>query len=153
MGIFHRGNKVRFISGLYIGREAVVEGSVQELYGHSNTDIYNVFLLKSGDLIGNVFEEQLELIDVGGEHLLNEARELHKELNDKTIQLKKYLVCWESGKRKYAGCDIHIVRGSYIKEAYNVDEVMADFKAKGNFAVHYASEGDFVSITDIKELK
>jgi len=90
---FKRGNLVRIADNLDssmshfpCGREAIVEGSYADKYGGSNTGSYTLMFPDTGGQVSWYREDQLTLIDEGGEHLIEEAEKvsdrIYKEKTD-----------------------------------------------------------------------
>lgn len=95
---FKRGNLVKILTGRIswslkegnqevepelIGRKAIIEGSYADLCGGNDTESYSIIFLDTGGSLAWKDESELELLDEGGEHLLEEAKRNSDELEAK----------------------------------------------------------------------
>lgn len=106
---FKRGNKVKVLFGHPIwsnkegttdmcpeevGQEALIVGSYADQYGGSNHKDYTIMFCETGSETSWKSENQLELIDEGGEHLFAEAKANREKISKANTDLKQIKENW-----------------------------------------------------------
>ena len=95
---FHRGNLVRIADDLGLSRShfksgcnVIIEGSYADRYGGHDIDSYSVIFPEDGNSCAWYHEDQLTLIDTGGESLIEQAKENKLKLNVHKVLLRNDL--------------------------------------------------------------
>lgn len=94
---FKRGNLVILKNDEYNGKEAIIQYSYKDKYGGNNINDYSVVFKEDGNSLAWLNTSELELIDEGGEYLLDEAKEKRKEISKRNKDLKYILSILEEG--------------------------------------------------------
>lgn len=94
---FKRGNLVLIISGEYKGKQAIIQYSYKDKYGGDDINSYSVVFVETGHSVAWLTTSELELVEVGGEHLLEEAKEKRKETTKRNKDIKFILGKLETG--------------------------------------------------------
>lgn len=68
--------------------KVIIEGSYADLYGGDNIEDYSVIFLDTGNSLAWVEEEELELLEEGGEYLLEQAKENRELILKRNTDLK-----------------------------------------------------------------
>ena len=106
---FQRGNRVKILFGHkvytnngvidmhpeYVGREAVIIGSYADQYGGSERSKYTIIYCDNGNEMSWVEESQMELIHIGGEHMIDEAKEMADILLKLHTDIKSITRSWK----------------------------------------------------------
>jgi hypothetical protein len=71
-----------------IGKLAVIEYSYAEKYGGSKTNDYSIIFMDNGRSMAWKHEHELELVDIGGEHLIQQAKAKGDEIKKRNTNLK-----------------------------------------------------------------
>jgi len=100
---FKRGNKVKVLFGHPIwgsktgvtdispeevGQEALIVGSYADQFGGDDRENYTIMFCETGNEVSWKSEDQLELIDKGGEHLFKEAKKNRKRISRQNKDIK-----------------------------------------------------------------
>ena len=81
-----------------VGKKAIIKGSYRDLYGgEDNTDSYSVVFLDTGNTVAWKDDNQLKLIDKGGEHLFEEAKKNRDRINKQNTDIKYILSLLDEG--------------------------------------------------------
>ena len=106
---FKRGNLVKVLVGHQIwsnkeggkdispedvGRTAIIEGSYADLYGGNNRDSYSIIWTDTGGSLAWKSNNELELINEGGEHLFAEAKSNRELLSKSNTDLNQIVKNW-----------------------------------------------------------
>jgi hypothetical protein len=96
---FKRGNRVKILVGSImwsskngktttvdmspedVGRTALIDYSYAEKYGGNNTDSYSIILEDNGSSLAWKRTNEMELIDEGGEHLFEQAKQKRDKIS------------------------------------------------------------------------
>lgn len=86
------------ISSDYIGKTALIEYSYSEKYGGSNTNSYSIMFTETGSTLAWKNDNELELIDEGGEHLFADCLAKQEAISKSNTDIKQIVENWELKK-------------------------------------------------------
>lgn len=109
---FKRGNKVKVLFGHPIwsggkvsdmvpeevGTECIIIGSYADQYGGNDRDSYTVIFCDTGLETSWKQESQLEFVEEGGEHLIEQAKLKRDEIKQRNTDLKWIISNWKEKK-------------------------------------------------------
>jgi len=113
---FKRGNKVRILFGHpmwgagtdvedispeEVGKEAIIQYSYADQYGGTNRKDYSIVFCDTGNSMAWKSEEQMELIEEGGEHLFAQAAENRERRSAEATDLKVIVREWDEKQGNY----------------------------------------------------
>jgi len=104
---FNRGNLVRIakdlgqsMSHFENDKEVIIVGSYADQYGGSDRTSYTVMFPDNGNTSSWYNEHQLTLVDIGGEHLITEAKKRREEVSKQNKDLNLIIKNWEKNEWK-----------------------------------------------------
>lgn len=112
---FKRGNLVKVLVGHQvwtkeqgvidisqedIGRTAIIEGSYADLFGGNNRGDYSIIWMDTGGSVAWKSNNELELINEGGEHLFAEAKANKEAISKANTDIKQIVENWAAKEGK-----------------------------------------------------
>ncbi|MFW6243142.1 MAG: hypothetical protein ACOC2W_03190 [bacterium] len=144
---FKRGNLVLIINGEYEGKEAIIQYSYKDKYGGNDIDSYSIVFTEDGNSLAWLNTKELQLIDEGGEYLLDQIKEKRKELSKRNKNIKYILGQLENGS----------LNSESILHLFNLIGYESKFLDNGEFHVLYSEwislSKLFIHIKDSKTLE